>query len=377
MARNTDRPDTRTAEDLRTGVRDLAESITEEGISRAERLSRARVAAEAAAHVGSAVAMLDPYADGTQSRLRDNLLTGVNNPLHSPGRDDAQDRLARYRTARAVAPTSSGQIGGPGLLTPGGTALTTMPSPFGGSSIEPTGMDAARVAPWLMEYGVLSDPPSKNHEGIQPEAWENLPAPQFNPTMPLEPSKFEISGEARVWDTSAHMVAPSRQVLDWPEYATEIEAVYRTVVARDVETAVIARLLPMATVAPTFKAAEAAVGAAWRGGTGPDLVLTSAEDLPKVRRLYATENLTDPTMRPRIMATAGVPTGTALVLVSAAVSLRRTDVEIYVQPAPSVLGIEAAMSMHGSVALRAWGTVAKVDVAALDADPVPSPLPRP
>lgn len=32
--------------------------------------------------------------------------------------------------------------------------------------------------------------------------------------------------------------------------------------------------------------------------------------------------------------------------------------------------------MDGAMSLRKWGTVAKVNVAALDTGPVPAPLPR-
>lgn len=374
MTTRADRPDYRTAEDLRSGVQDLAESMTEPGLARTERLTRARVAAEASRNVAAAVQLLDPYRDGTHSRLRDNLLASVESLMDVSGRDDAEDRLARYATARAVAPTSSGQLGNGGLVTPGpGLA---MPSPFGGTHVEPIGIEATRVAPWLLEYGILSDQPTKNHEGIQPEAWENLPEPTINPAFPLESESFTIAGEPLVWDQAARRFSPSRQVLDWPAFANVFEEAWRTVVLRDLEIALIARLLGWATVAATFKAAESTVGKAWTGGTGPDLVLTSSGDLPKVRRLYATENLTDPTMRPRILATAGVPDGTALVLVSAAVNVRRTDLSIYTVPAPSTLSVDAGMSMDGAVSLRKWGTVAKVDVAALDTDPVPEPTPR-
>lgn len=368
MGSKTERPDRQTATDLRSAVHDLAAAITEPGIGRVERITRARKAAEAARNVADAVHALDPYRDTTDSRLRDLALTEGATTGRYP---EAADRLAMHAAARAAAPLQSGYIGP--LTGLGQSSPQHQPSPWGGTTIDTSSAGELLFTPWLLEYGVPSEAPSHGSHQIQPEPLENMPEAQVvERPFSLTPVPYEIDGDDIEWVHIGILREISRQLLDWPEAMKETELVFELAVLKLMETRLIAALIADATAAPDFKAAEAAVGLQWPAGTGADLVLTSSADLPKVRRLYAAENL-DAALRPRILATAGVPVGSSLVMVSSAVNVKRSEILMYAEKAPSSLRVNVALDMWGAVSLRQRGTVAVVDVNALDSDPVPTP----
>ena len=339
-----DRPDRAAIEDLRTSVVDLADAVAERGLDRAERVARARQAAEASEHVATVARLLDPYRDGKHCRLQDRGITI--SPLMGPGaRQEAEDRLVRGDLAMQV---------------PAGF-LVQHPSPFGGQTVALDVFDrVATSTPWLSTFAQVV-PFTPANETVAPTPWTGLPTVQIDPED-LTPTGYEIPGDPLTWTTAAVNFAMSAQVLHWTAAALETERATQLAMFMGLEAALIARLVTAAVPALDFEAAESATGAAWPGGAA-DLVLTSSTDLPKVRRLYAAE-LPAADYRPRVMAAHGVPVGTALVMPAAAVDVRRTPYELMLAPGPSTLGLEVSAAFYGSVELLHPGVVASVDLTA-------------
>ncbi len=364
------RPDTSTADDLRSGVEALAAAVTEPGISRVERVNRSRYAAEAMRNVSAAAHLLNPYRDRRHHELLDRVLVASNRNAPLDGQPGtaalaaARDRLACIAVTRAAGPLTSGQVGDMAALQLRPATSTLEPWAGGVVALDAGPLDRA-VTPWLIGYATIGERPFRGVE-TQPTRYDDLPQATINPDLKaadLTAANPTIDGTPAVWDLAALYVTPDRQLLDWTEGATVYTDAAREAVLRGLETAVITRLTTGAPTAGTFAAAEALAGAAWPG-SGADLVLCSAEDLPYIRRAYATD-LPDPTLRPRILATAGVPAGTALVMCSAAVNLRRTALEVLTGPRPSAFALDAVVTMSASATLRAAGAVVAVDVTAL------------
>lgn len=352
--RDEDRPDPGAGVELRTSVLDLAEAVTERGIDRAERVARAQMAAEAARNVAEAARMLDPYASGQYSWLRD--LAAVKMPegmLRGTTRAEAEDRLLLRDLAT--------QAGVP--VKPGGD----VPSPWGGTYARLDVLGRAPViAPWLSEFATVVERQPKA-EDLAPVPWNALPTAEIDATMPLSDSGvYELPGDAATWYESAVYVQTTHQVLNWTAAARTMEDALRLSTFKALEAHLLAQLVTGATVAADFEAAEVAAGGSWPGGGGADLVLVNTSDLPKVRRIYAAE-LPAADLRPRILGTGGLAAGTALVMASAGVDLRRTAFSLLVAPGPSSFLYDVAGVLDGSVELVHPGVVASVDVSALGA----------
>ena len=337
MARRVieDRPDRAAIEDLRTSVVDLADAVAERGLDRAERVARARQAAEASEHVATVARLLDPYRSGEFSRLQDKAIGVSPASMFGDRRQAAEDR----QTLAAIAGT---------------------PSPFGGKTVALDIFDRVAVtAPWLSTFAQVV-PFTPANETVAPTPWTDLPTVQIDPTLPLVSSDYEIPGDPIVWTVAALSFPMSAQAIHWTALALEHERIAQLAILQGLEAALIARLVAAAVPAGGFEAAESATGAAWPGGAA-DLVLTSSTDLPKVRRLYAAE-LPPADLRPRIMAAHGMPVGTALVMPAAAVDVRRTAFDVLVAPRPAVWGLDVSAVLYGSVTPVHPGVVASVPV---------------
>lgn len=339
MARRVseDRPDRAAIEDLRTSVVDLADAVAEHGLDRAERVARARQAAEASEHVAIAARLLDPYRTGEHSRLQDRAIMASPESRFDPlERQEAEDRITRAAIAWQA-----------------GT-----PSPFGGQTVALDIFDRVAVTtPWLSTFAQVVEFTPKN-ETIAPTPWTDLPTVQIDPALPLESSDYEIPGDPITWTVAALNFGMSDQAIHWTALALEHEKVAQLALFQGLEAALIAQLAMAAVPALDFEAAESATGTAWPGGAA-DLVLTSSTDLPKVRRLYAAE-LPVAEYRPRVMAAHGLPVGTALVMPAAAVDVRRTALEVMANRKPSAWGLDVSAVLYGSVTPVHPGVVASV-----------------
>lgn len=341
-----DRVDVNTVADLFSGVVDSAAAVTERGIGRRERLSRARLAAEHERNVAGVVEGMNPYRDGQFARIADMLaIAGRSHWRPAAGSlDDAAERLAladQYEATR-------NQL----RAMPNLAGLFTHPTSTAGPTPIPS------TTPWLDNFASPAShigPPT-----LMPEPWSAIPqaAIDEDPQAPGEPLATE--GDPLGWHTSRWMINEAAQVVDWTvQGAADLERVVALIVNQGLERVLMADLIAGAPTQAGFEEAESAVGDVWPAG--PDLILCSGHDLPRVRREYAGQHL-DPSERPRIVATAGATTGTAVVLARGGVLLEATELRWMIVVEPKVLGREVMAYRYGRARRRITGAVQLVPV---------------
>lgn len=328
--------------DLLSGVRDLAASVLESGLSRGERLSRAERAAEAAGGVGVWLDALDPYRSGAHARSYD-LFTATDRDAGDTKREDAANRLVQRATRDQLALELRAGVDLTGLQGAPVGALVSLPDAFpllGVADALPVGMGPAGEVPgpWTAVPDAVI-------------GWDGDQA-QTVPNLDMVPSDvvaawwwFNVSRQAYSYGSA---------------FAAEYDRLAEHQVRKALEAKLVTTLTSGAPTATDFEAAEVAIGAVW--APGPDLVLTSGPDLPKVRRAYAAV-FPDPADRPAIRGSFGVPAGTAVVLATPGVQVEASTVQWMVKDAPKVFGREVAAYMYGRAAVRVPGAVQTVSVA--------------
>ncbi|MBB1495893.1 hypothetical protein J4N02_08340 [Propioniciclava sp. MC1595] len=338
--------DDRTADDLRTGVTDLAASATAPSIGRAERLARAARAAEHARNLADVVPLLDPYAGTEHNRMAD-LQTVATRALAGETELDGAvaERLLRAEQFDRLTHATRAAANLTGLR-PG--------------SIAPT-VEFVTPARWLAAYALPA-------AGLGPidtiPAWGNgIPAATLNPGFdnPITGADLDVAGDPLPWSLVGFGVNTSRQRFDWAaDKGAESERLFLAAVHKGLEKALLDALAAAAPAAASFEAAEVAAGAT---DYAADLVVVNPQDAPKVTRAYATAFDGSDTLPPRILPTAGATKGTALVMASPAVYAVASRVEWVSATRPREWGVDVAALMWGRARVRIPGAVQKVVVA--------------
>lgn len=347
--------DTRTAEELVSGVVDLAAAVTAPGLGRAERLSRTTQAAHAAGDLRAMMPTLAPYLaeipnndDGhpRHSRIRDHMLVNDIVAKSSPEALAARERLDQDAQQRTISRQLRAWADLGPILDATPTVASVGPQP-----------QAAR----FLEL-VAHQPTEKLGPATEvPDVWSytpETPAPTDPRDVPF--GLFEIEGTRKPWLVAKLGLNASRQVIDWPAGAFDAEAALTYFVGIDLETQILNELATGAPTAVSFEAAEIAVGTAWV--TGADLILCHGADRPKIVRSYADEGI-DPTDRPTILATGGATPGTALVIAAGAVWVEASDIDFMAADEPKIFGKSIAAFRYGRGHLRKAGAIQKVTVA--------------
>lgn len=338
-----DQVDDRTADDILSGVRDLAAACAEPGLGRSERLARLSMAGERAAHLATVAQLLDPYADRQHSRLWDAI--NAAGPAHR--RDvDAAGRLDQARAADGLRAGMQRAVDlGAGLGRP-----------VAGPPLQPI------VARWLAGYAAPAGElgPAASVPGVL----DALPAATINAAKLSALPGVQLSladGASLPWTTSTIHLNRSRQSIDWtPQQLAEFESILEAAVDVGLERQLLVDVTAAAPTAASFEAAEIAVGAAWPAGA--DLILVHGADRPKVVREYAAAQL-HAEDRPVVLATGGVTAGTAVVLAAGAVLLEASSTDWMAADEPALLGQAATVLRYGRARLRVAGAVQLVEVA--------------
>lgn len=338
----------RTARDLLTGMIDLGVAATQADLNRGERLARFSAAAEAARDVPAALGTLNPYHRDPSRALIADLMHAAGVRGWAAASD--KDAAARIALAGQHAELAH-QLRATSNLGP----LSTL----GGRLTPPAA--ATDVAVFLAEFAtpatVQTGPPSQ-----APGAWENLPdaaigdAEQAAELITI-PASAELPFIRASWGSNRAM-----QAVDWTvSGARSLELLTAMIVDTTLERAVLTSLAAGVLASASFEAAERSVGDAWP--TGADLVIVHGYDLPRVRRMYADENL-DAEDRPRIMATAGGIKGTALVVATPALFVEATRLLWAVVTEPAHLGSYAHAWRYARASKLVANTVATVTIPA-------------
>lgn len=329
------------ATDLVSGSADLAAAVTAPGIGRPERISRARMATDAAAALPLLAAQLDPYASGEYSHGHD--LIAASKPHDSRARDAAADRLAQYAQSRQllaqVRAATWADLSGAQQT---GVTANALPDP----------------ARFLAQVGVRAAFDQAKDYLSAPLG--GLPEAVLDPPRGTELDQVSISldGEATGFHTAALLVNESAQ-LDWiPAEANRLEQLFRSRVNVRLETAILADLAAGAPAAATLADAEAAIGALW---DIPDLIVCHPADRPSLVRAYAAERI-EPADRPALLPSAGAPAGTAYVLASTGVVVEVSEPLDMVATEPRQLGNAIAYLRYGRGRVRLPGVVQAVTV---------------
>lgn len=337
--------------DLASGARDLAAAAVAAGLSRPERTSRARRAADAVADAGALLPVLDVYGDGRHSRIADVVAmssapftnAGLNSGLDGAA---AAERIALDATHRDLA-----------LLSRDFTDTTNgvmLPAALG---------DLAGRACVLLNgpLALPALPGAQYAKTVRAPMWTTIPAASLDPVpgAPVNEVEGLLDGVPLDWHSSSAVIPASLQFVDWAAVGPELDRMLGLVVDLTLEKAVIADLTTAAVAAANFSAAEVAVGGS---GLAADTIVCSPADKPKIVRAYATEGV-DPADRPAIIATAGATTGTALVLAAAGVRLQVTDGTQISAMEPHTMGIDIAVGRWAQVSVRLAGAVQSVTVA--------------
>lgn len=351
--------DPATLRSLLAAARGQASSVALPRASDAERLARARSAADAARDVADALPLLDPYGPGSRhARLVD--LVAVSSRAHMLARSGMQydaagaaDRLELARQAdagrvsRAVAGIVSGDL--PGLM---GRIVGGGPSTY-----------APSVTPFLDAVGVPVEEGSGRAFTVS-TGWAPFPAAAIDPPelAPVFGGTADLGGTDLPWHTSAWAVDVSEQLLGWTvEGAREVEWLIEQVVNLGLESVLLADLLAGATPAADFGAAEAVVGGVWP--TGADLIVVGGADGLAVRREYAAAFPgVDP--GPSVIVTGGMPAGKALVTARAVLAVYAQPLVWLAAVRPGELGLDMAGMRYGVAGVHAAGAVASVDLTA-------------
>lgn len=358
--------ETGAAEQLLSAVRDLAASVGEPGIGRAERVTRSRRAAESARDVPQVLAGLDPYADGRHNRLSDAVLVAVGPVMRNEdgvmGRE-GQER-SRSEEGRAAADrlmTGRELAGVRAQARAAGLGVKAL----GEKVVAPLSTDSPALAAWLDGFAA---PPvgSSAVKAVVPMSWSGLPDAVIDPgaSNPADGGldAATLAGDEQDYTLVGWSTSRSAQVTSWvPGAQEELDRFGSAVVSIGLEAELIRRLAADAPAAADLEAAEVAVGAAWP--TGADLVLCNAADRPKIVRAYAAAGLLAGD-RPQVLATGGVrEAGTAYVMASSGVYLEASTTEVYSEVDPGHLGTQIGWLRFGLASARAAGVVQKVEVA--------------
>ncbi|MGD8214616.1 hypothetical protein [Aestuariimicrobium sp. Y1814] len=336
--------DTRTADDLASSLPDLAATVTAPGLGRAERVSRAGKAAEAAHDIRAILPTLAPYASRQHSRIAD--LVTCNNPIIGDGDPlAARERLDQDAQHRSLA-----------------VQLRAWPNldPFTDATAGPVRLSPYPVAtPFLDTYAT----PKTEELGVAqmvPDAWE-LPEAVIDAPMGDEhhAERLTVTGTRQPWHTSSILLSASSQQFDNTATAFDAEAAMATVASIGLERQLLADLATDAPTAATFAAAEEGAGI-WPAGA--DLIVCHPKDKPKIVRSYAAEGI-DPADRPSILATGGATRGIALVMATGAVWAEASGTEFMSVDEPSTFGKTIAAYRYGRAHLRMAGAVQLVHVA--------------
>lgn len=358
------------AEQLFTAVRDLAASVGEPGIGRAERVTRSRRAAEALRDVPQVLNGLDPYADGQHARVLDLVLSaegplvhgidggvghvGSNMPRAFGGEAAVRAAGERLRVASQLADVRA-QARAAGLGFP----------EVGEVFVAPPTAELPGLAAWLEGYAqpVTASSAAKV---MTPLHWDRFPAGTINPGTenPADAGTdlSQLEGDQKKYTLAGWSTSRSAQVTDWGVGAqVELDRLGVAVASVALEAEMIRQLADGAPAAADLAAAEVACGAAWPSGA--NLVLCHAADRPKIVRSYAAAQL-GPADRPLVLATGGVwEPGTAYVIAMGGVWLEASPVEVYSQIDTKHLGTQLGWLRYGQVTRRAAGVVQKVEVA--------------
>lgn len=338
--------DERTAVDLANMVGDLAASVTQPGIGRAERGARAERAVDHARALVDLVPILDPYLDGKHNRLADLQTIASRAQLgEQTADDDVADRLQRAEQFDRVRDYATRATADLSALRPGHVAPTReLPS----------------CARFLAAYALPA-------AGLGPvdaiPTWgTGIPDATLNPSFnnPIEGATLDLTGDPLPWVLVGFGANVSRQRIDWAaDKGAEAERIYRAAVDKGLERALLDNLAANAPTAASFEAAEIAAGAT---DYAADLVVVHPSDAPKVRRAYATAFDGSDTLPPTILPTAGARTGTALVLAAPAVYLAASRVEWAATDRPREFGQDVVALRWGRAQVRIPGAVQKVAV---------------
>ncbi|QCV88446.1 hypothetical protein FEZ32_08825 [Acidipropionibacterium jensenii] len=358
------------AEQLFTAVRDLAASVGEEGISRAERVTRSRRAAEALRDVPQVVAGLDPYADGEHSRVLDLVLSAEGPLVHGidGGVDHVGSNMPRAFGGEAAVRAAGGRLRVSSQLADvraqaraAGLGVASVGEVF----VTPPAVELPGLSAWLDGYAqpVTASSAAKL---MTPLRWDVFPAGVVNPgsANPADAGTdlSQLEGDEKRYTLAGWSTSRSAQVADWGVAAmVELDRLGVAVASVALEAELVRQLADGAPAAADLEAAEVACGAAWPSGA--DLVLCHAADRPKIVRAYAAAQL-GPADRPLVLATGGVrEPGTAYVVASGGVWLEASPVEAFSQVDPKVLGTQLGWLRYGQVTRRADGVVQTVEVA--------------
>jgi hypothetical protein len=340
-----------------TGVVDLREHVAElagavvRGITPAEQLSRARLAANATRDVATAAAVMSPYADGRFGPVTDLLLAAKRSG--QSGDQDAATRLEQFAAARAVAPLVQRAVSNQ-------TSADT-PGLLGWLQVG-VGTGGMPVSALLDQLATPVSPQPGTRGAFVPDAWTGITA-VLDPAEKLEFASTQagLTGEDVAWHTSAVAVDVSRQVTDWtPQGQNDLSAAYTSAVNATLEAALCADIIAAATgeaagwrdnIADTLDAAEAAAASNW-GTTEPIVVISHTADAPRVRRSYAGQ-----AAPPLVVPTVGCPADTVIVFARAAVALYASPTEYLSSPNPAAFGLDVATMRYGAAHVRKQAAV--------------------
>lgn len=337
-----------TARELLSAARDLASAVTEPGIGRSERLSRASLAAERVTGLPHLAGALDPYAAGRHSRLLDLLHEANSIEARAlPGtRAEAVERLDLARQSTELRQQMRA-LEIPQLHS-APVATHAMPATLSG-------------ARWLDTYAL----PATGELGpssILPEPWSNLPDAVIGAQTPIPDTLGPLlGGTPSPWTVSKWGFTASLQLLDWTvDEAAEVERMTAMVVDRGLERELLRQVTAGAPVAASLQAAEVAVGQVWTPGA--DVILCAGTDRPKLVREYAADGI-DPADRPALIPTAGATEGTAVMMATAAVYAEASGLLWMVADRPKDMSRDMVAYRYGKARRRLNGAVQLVTVA--------------
>lgn len=340
--------------DLATGARDLAAAVTARGLSRPERTSRARRAADAYADLDTILESVSIYADGRHSRMLD-VLAATTSDAEVAGvwsgwldGDAAAERIALDATARQLRAVRA--FGFKSATSPEITPVA--------------GLDflASRAAGFLHSRVAMPVPFGDMFAKTNaPGAWTSIPAVSLDPAAgdPITRVEGLTNTTALGWHTSAGVMFASMQSVDFLDIGPELDRLVALAVDVTLEKALIADLATAAAAAASFNAAEVAVGVT---GVGADMIVCHPADRPKVIATYSTANV-HPSDRPQIVPAAGSTIGTALVMGTPAVYMAVTDAPKVDAIEVANFGVDLGYARAGQVRVRLAGAVQKVTVA--------------
>lgn len=333
-----------TAHDLASGLSDLAASVTEPGLGRAERLSRISRTTETANSFAAVIPLLDPYRAAGHSYVADLLDVVGRQQRGDEAPAEAVERLQRAQQYKRLARYARRDWADVAAIVGPSRVATTQAFPS--------------CAQWLARYAVPA-------AGLGPAdiitTWGTIPAATIDPgpDNPITADPIEMGGTPLPWTVSAYGQDVSLQRLDWAtDNGAELELMFMAAVDQGLETELLAQLASAAPETTTFTAAESLVGAT---GWPADLVLVNPADAPTVRRGYSAELAYE--LQPTILATIGVTAGTAFVIASACIYLAASDVEWMVTDKPSAIGRDLVAARWGRAQERVPGAIAKVQLS--------------